>query len=64
MVIESAESSIRYRQVSFKDPEEALMLPVSIDTTTVIRGATTQRMRISQRLSDYRRFLTGGRMVD
>ncbi|NOT27901.1 MAG: hypothetical protein HOP16_17595 [Acidobacteria bacterium] len=64
MVIESAESSIRYRQVSFQDPEEALMLPVSIDITTVIRGATTQRMRISQRLSDYRRFLTGGRIVD
>jgi hypothetical protein len=64
MVIESAESSIRYRPVSFQDPEEILMLPVSIDTTTVIRGATTRRMRISQRLSDYRRFLTGGRMVE
>jgi hypothetical protein len=64
MVIESAASSIRYRQVSFQEPDEVLMLPVSIETTTVIRGATTQRMRISQRLSDYRRFLTGGRIVD
>ena len=64
MVIESAESSIRYRPVSFLDPQETLMMPVSVETTTVIRGATTQRMRISQRLSDYRRFLTGGRIVD
>ena len=64
MVIESAESSIRYRQVNFQDPDEAIMLPVSIDTTTVVRGATTRRVRISQRLSDYRRFLTGGRIVD
>ncbi len=64
MVIESAESSIRYREVRFQDPDEALMLPVSIDSTTVVRGATTRRVRISQRLSDYRRFLTGGRIVD
>jgi hypothetical protein len=40
------------------------MLPASIDTVTVVRGAGTQRMRISQRFSAYRRFLTGGRIVD
>jgi hypothetical protein len=40
------------------------MLPASVDTFTVIRGAVTQRVRITQRFSDYRRFLTGGRIVD
>ena len=64
MVIERAESSIRYKRVEFQDPEEALMLPSAIDTLTVIRGAGTQRVRITQRFSDYRRFLTGGRLVD
>jgi hypothetical protein len=64
MVIERAESSIRYRQVEFQDPQEALILPTSIDTLTVIRGVATRRVRITQRFSDHRRFLTGGRMVD
>jgi hypothetical protein len=64
MVIERAESSIRYTNVEFEDPQETLMLPASVDTFTVIRGAVTQRVRITQRFSDYRRFLTGGRIVD
>lgn len=64
MVIERAESSIRYKRVEFQDPRETLMLPAAIDTLTVIRGGGVQRVRITQRFSDYRRFLTGGRLVD
>jgi len=64
MVIERADSSIRYRRVTFSDPEESLWLPASIESVTVIRGAGTQRTRITQRFSDYRRFLTAGRVVD
>ena len=64
MVIERAESSIRYARIEFDDPRESMMLPVSIDTVTVIRGGATQRTRITQRLSNHRRFLTEGRIVD
>jgi hypothetical protein len=64
MVIERADSSIRYRRVTFSDPEESMWLPASIESVTVIRGAGTQRTRITQRFSDYRRFLTAGRIVD
>jgi hypothetical protein len=64
MVIERADSSIRYRRVTFSDPEETLLVPASIESVTVIRGAGTQRTRITQRFSDYRRFLTAGRIVD
>ena len=64
MVIERAESSTRYKRVEFQDPQETLMVPAAIDTLTVIRGGSTQRVRITQRFSDYRRFLTGGRIVD
>jgi hypothetical protein len=64
MTIERADTSIQYRRVSFRDPEETLMLPAAIDTVTVIRGGSTQRYRITQRFSDYRRFLTGGRVVE
>ena len=63
MVIERADSSIRYRRVEFEDPQETLLLPASIDTVTVIRGGRTQRIRTTQRFSDYRRFLTDGRIV-
>jgi hypothetical protein len=63
MTIERADSSIKYRQVSFVDPEEVLMLPSEIETVTVIRGGATQRNRITQRFSEYKRFLTGGRVV-
>ena len=63
MTIERADSSIQYKRVSFVDPEETLMLPAVIETVTVIRGGSTQRNRITQRFSDYRRFLTGGRVV-
>jgi hypothetical protein len=63
MVIERADSSIRYRRVAFDDPPETLMLPAEVETVTVIRGAGIQRTRISQRFSDYRRFLADVRVL-
>ena len=63
MVIERAESTIQYRPVQFENPRETLMLPAGVDSVTVIRGATVQRFRISQRFTDHRRFLTGGRLL-
>jgi hypothetical protein len=64
MVVERADSTTRYTRVAFTDPDETLLLPASIETVTVIRGGSTQRTRITQRFSDYRRFLTAGRIVD
>ena len=63
MTIERADTSIRYRRVSFQNPEETLMLPASIDTLTVIRNSGAPRVRKTQRFSDYRRFVTAGRIV-
>jgi hypothetical protein len=63
MVIERADSSIRYRAVKFDDPDETLMLPRSIETTTVWRNAGVNRVRTTQQFSDYRRFVTDGRIV-
>ena len=64
MVVERADSSIRYTRVTFTDPAETLLLPESIESVTVIRGGSTQRTRITQRFSEYRRFITAGRLVD
>jgi hypothetical protein len=63
MTIERAESSIRYRRVRFEDPDEALMVPEAIDTVTVLRGSGIQRFRISQRFSEYRRYVTAARLL-
>ena len=59
--VERADSSIRYKNVAFHDPEEVVLLPESIQSLTIFRGA--QSYRINQTFSDYRRFLTGGRIV-
>ena len=37
MTIERADTSIRYREVTFSDPDETMLLPSTIDTLTVIR---------------------------
>ena len=64
MVIERADSSTRYKAVSFRDPEETLMLPSSIDTMTIWRNAGIARVRTSQVFSNYKRFITAGRVVE
>ena len=61
--LERADSTIRYRSFTFHDPEENILLPESIDSLTVFRGPGVGGHRTSQRFSDYRRFLTGGRIV-
>jgi hypothetical protein len=63
-VVERADSSIRYRPVTFHDPDEILMLPESIDTLQVIRNSGVPRLRIVQRFSNYKRFITAGRVVE
>jgi hypothetical protein len=63
MIIERADSSIRYQAVVFHDPEETLMLPSSIQTLTVVRNSGSPRTRMTQTFSNYKRFMTGARIV-
>jgi hypothetical protein len=62
-IVERADTSIRYKRVTFQDPEEAILLPASIDTLTVIRNSGAPRVRMNQVFSDYRRFVTEGRII-
>ena len=61
--IERADTSMFYRSVSFNDPVETIVLPSRVETVTVINGGGVQRMRITQTFSNYRRFITGTRVV-
>ncbi len=63
MTIERADSSIRYRRVQFTEPDETLVLPASIETTTIVRNSGSPRTFISQTFGNYRRFVTGSRIV-
>jgi hypothetical protein len=63
MVVERLDSSIVYKRVDFNDPEESIVLPVSKDVVTVVRNSGTPRLRTSVTFSNYRRFITGGRIV-
>ena len=64
MTVERLDSSIVYRRVDFMDPDESVMLPVSKETVTVVRNAGSPRVRTSQSFRNYRRFITGGRIVE
>lgn len=57
------DTSIRFKRVSFDDPQETLILPVSSSALQIIHGAGTPRLRTVTTYKGYKRFLTGGRIV-
>lgn len=61
--IERMDTSIRFKPVRFADPDETLILPVSSLSLRITRGGGTPRLRTVTEYSDYRRFLTGGRVL-
>ena len=63
MTLDRADSTIRYRMVTFTDPNEILLLPESIEMMTVIRGSGAPRVRTTQTFTGYQRFFTGGRLI-
>ena len=62
VVIVRDDVTIRYKTVAFSDPDEVLLLPESIDSFTVVRGGLESTRR-NQTFSDYKRFVTGGRVL-
>jgi hypothetical protein len=62
IVIVRDDVTIRYKTVAFDDPDEVLLLPESIDSFTVVRGGLESTRR-NQTFSDYKRFVTGGRVL-
>lgn len=63
MTLEREDSSLRFRRVSFAAPEESLVLPITSSSMRVVRGAGSPRLRTVTNYTDYRRFLTAGRIV-
>ncbi|HZP48522.1 MAG TPA: hypothetical protein VFB07_08310 [Vicinamibacterales bacterium] len=62
ITIERYDKTIRLKMASFKDPDETMLLPESIESLILVRNGL-QSIRKEQRFTEYRRFLTGGRIV-
>src|SRR5262249_31648008 len=60
-VLARCDRFIKYKPMKFDDPPETMLLPESIDELTIWRGGGSHRT--SQKFSDYKRFLTGGRVI-
>ena len=60
LVFERMSESIRYRPVTFHEPEETILLPASVDVLTMTRSSGTRRTLV---YSNYRRFVTAGRVL-
>jgi len=61
--MERWDSTMRFKRVTFQDPEETLVLPVESTTLQITRGAGTPRLRTSTHYQAYRRFITAGRII-
>jgi hypothetical protein len=62
VVIDRDDQSLRFKAIAFRDPEEVMLLPESIESLTLVRGGL-QSTRRTETFSGYRRFLTEGRVV-
>ena len=61
LTIDRDDVTLRFRPVSFSDPDETMLLPESIESLTVLRTGL-QSTRRTQVFSNYRRFLVSSRL--
>jgi hypothetical protein len=64
ITFERLQSSVRYKRIAFHDPDEELLLPSSIETLHVHRSDNgASRLRVTHSFANYRRFITGTRLI-
>ena len=61
--MERWDTEIRFKAVKFENPDETLILPESLSSLRITRGAGTPRLRTMTNYKNYQRFLTGGRVI-
>ncbi len=61
--LERMDTSIRFKPITFTDPDETLVLPVSSTQLRITRGSGQPRLRTVTEYARYRRFLTGARVL-
>jgi hypothetical protein len=63
MTLDRSDVLIRYRPVLFSEPDETIMLPAEIITSWMWRTPAFTGTRITQSFTNYRRFVTAGRII-
>jgi hypothetical protein len=63
MTLEQVMVSTKYQVVTFKNPDETLIVPRSVDTSDSWNGAGYPRVRVTQTFANYRRFTGESRLV-
>jgi hypothetical protein len=61
--MERWDTSIRFKPVTFENPDETLVLPATLSSLRVTRGSGTPRLRTVTEYKNYQRFLTAGRVI-
>jgi hypothetical protein len=61
LTIDRDEMTLRFKPVTFTDPDETMLLPEAIESRTVVRTGL-ESIRRTQVFSNYRRFLTSSRI--
>jgi hypothetical protein len=62
MVVERLDVTIRYAAVQFRNPDERVTLPVEMRRVVLVRTPQARALRVEQRYSDHRRFVTSVRV--
>jgi len=61
VTLDRDDMTLRYKEVTFSDPQETVVLPASIESMTIVRSGL-QSQRRTTTFSGYQRFLTAGRI--
>ena len=64
LTLDRTEVSIRYKMVTFTEPNEIVLLPELLEEMVVTTGAGVPRQRTTHTFSGYQRFVTSGKLVD
>jgi hypothetical protein len=64
ITLDRSETSIRYRTVTFTDPNEIVLLPETSEQMTVLRTGGPARQKTTHKFTGYQRFVTSGKVVE
>jgi hypothetical protein len=61
--IRRVDTTVDFARYVFTDPDERLLLPSRVDRVLVVTNASVPRVRTTMTFTNYRRYLTSGRVV-
>lgn len=63
LTVERSEQTTEYKPIKFTEPDEVVYMPVRRSTLSIVKGSPTPRKKWLFSYKNYRRFMTGGRII-